>query len=240
MNKQSNTYTILYAAIMVIVVGAVLALTYGALKPKQDENIAVDKMKQILSAVHVVANGNDEIRDSYNKYITESFIVDVEGNVISNDADAAFKLDMAKELKKERAERQLPVFVFTDNDKKDFVVPVSGAGLWGPIWGYVAIESDGSTIFGAYFSHASETPGLGAEIEKPAFQNEFNGKELFKNNVFIPVEVMKAGQVPTSGADYVDAISGGTITSKGVQAMLNTCLTDYSKFLTKIKNESSK
>lgn len=225
---------------MVIVVGAVLALTYGALKPKQDENIAVDKMKQILSAVHVVANGNDEIRDSYNKYITESFIVDVEGNVISNDADAAFKLDMAKELKKERAERQLPVFVFTDNDKKDFVVPVSGAGLWGPIWGYVAIESDGSTIFGAYFSHASETPGLGAEIEKPAFQNEFNGKELFKNNVFIPVEVMKAGQVPTSGADYVDAISGGTITSKGVQAMLNTCLTDYSKFLTKIKNESSK
>lgn len=240
MNKQSNTYTILYAAIMVIVVGAVLALTYGALKPKQDENIAVDKMKQILSAVHVVANGNDEIRDSYNKYITESFIVDVEGNVISNDADAAFKLDMAKELKKERAERQLPVFVFTDNDKKDFVVPVSGAGLWGPIWGYVAIESDGSTIFGAYFSHASETPGLGAEIEKPAFQNEFNGKELFKNNVFIPVEVMKAGQVPTSGADYVDAISGGTITSKGVQAMLNSCLTDYSKFLTKIKNESSK
>lgn len=240
MNKQSNTYTILYAAIMVIVVGAVLALTYGALKPKQDENIAVDKMKQILSAVHVVANGNDEIRDSYNKYITESFIVDVEGNIISNDADAAFKLDMAKELKKERAERQLPVFVFTDNDKKDFVVPVSGAGLWGPIWGYVAIESDGSTIFGAYFSHASETPGLGAEIEKPAFQNEFNGKELFKNNVFIPVEVMKAGQVPTSGADYVDAISGGTITSKGVQAMLNTCLTDYSKFLTKIKNESSK
>lgn len=240
MNKQSNTYTILYAAIMVIVVGAVLALTYGALKPKQDENIAVDKMKQILSAVHVVANGNDEIRDSYNKYITESFIVDVEGNVISNDADAAFKLEMAKELKKERAERQLPVFVFTDNDKKDFVVPVSGAGLWGPIWGYVAIESDGSTIFGAYFSHASETPGLGAEIEKPAFQNEFNGKELFKNNVFIPVEVMKAGQVPTSGADYVDAISGGTITSKGVQAMLNTCLTDYSKFLTKIKNESSK
>lgn len=225
---------------MVIVVGAVLALTYGALKPKQDENIAVDKMKQILSAVHVVANGNDEIRDSYNKYITESFIVDVEGNVISNDADAAFILDMAKELKKERAERQLPVFVFTDNDKKDFVVPVSGAGLWGPIWGYVAIESDGSTIFGAYFSHASETPGLGAEIEKPAFQNEFNGKELFKNNVFIPVEVMKAGQVPTSGADYVDAISGGTITSKGVQAMLNTCLTDYSKFLTKIKNESSK
>lgn len=225
---------------MVIVVGAVLALTYGALKPKQDENIAVDKMKQILSAVHVVANGNDEIRDSYNKYITESFIVDVEGNIISNDADAAFKLDMAKELKKERAERQLPVFVFTDNDKKDFVVPVSGAGLWGPIWGYVAIESDGSTIFGAYFSHASETPGLGAEIEKPAFQNEFNGKELFKNNVFIPVEVMKAGQVPTSGADYVDAISGGTITSKGVQAMLNTCLTDYSKFLTKIKNESSK
>lgn len=225
---------------MVIVVGAVLALTYGALKPKQDENIAVDKMKQILSAVHVVANGNDEIRDRYNKYITESFIVDVEGNVISNDADAAFKLDMAKELKKERAERQLPVFVFTDNDKKDFVVPVSGAGLWGPIWGYVAIESDGSTIFGAYFSHASETPGLGAEIEKPAFQNEFNGKELFKNNVFIPVEVMKAGQVPTSGADYVDAISGGTITSKGVQAMLNTCLTDYSKFLTKIKNESSK
>ena len=241
MNKQSNTYTILYSAIMVIVVGAVLALISGALKPKQNENIRIEKMKQMLSAVHISPDNDDMVIEAYNKYFTEAFCVNNAGEVIGNDADAAFAIDLAKELKKDAAERVLPVFKFTGDDSQvRYLMPVSGAGLWGPIWGYVAVEADGVAIYGAYFSHQGETPGLGAEIEKPAFQDQFQGKELYKAGQFLPVEVMKSGQKPTSGADYVDAISGGTITSKGVQDMLKVCLTDYSAFLNTLSNENSK
>ena len=215
---------------MVIVVGAVLALISGALKPKQNENIRIEKMKQMLSAVHISPDNDDMVIEAYNKYFTEAFCVNNAGEVIGNDADAAFAIDLAKELKKDAAERVLPVFKFTGDDSQvRYLMPVSGAGLWGPIWGYVAVEADGVAIYGAYFSHQGETPGLGAEIEKPAFQDQFQGKELYK-----------AGQKPTSGADYVDAISGGTITSKGVQDMLKVCLTDYSAFLNTLSNENSK
>ena len=241
MNKQSNTYTILYSAIMVIVVGAVLALVYGALKPKQEENIKIDKMKQMLSAVRIVTESDDQVIDTYNKYIPEAFIINVAGETVSNDKDAAFAIDMAKEMKKPSSERMLPVYKFVGDDAQvRYIVPLSGAGLWGAIWGYVSIDANGSTLYGAYFSHASETPGLGAEIEKPAFQEQFQDKNLFKDGEFKPVKVMKAGQKPTNGADYVDAISGGTITSKGVQSMLNDCLTDYTAFLKNLSNDNSK
>ena len=241
MNKQSNTYTILYSAIMVIVVGAVLALVYGALKPKQEENIKIDKMKQMLSAVRIVTESDDQVIDTYNKYIPEAFIINVAGETVSNDKDAAFAIDMAKEMKKPSSERMLPVYKFVGDDAQvRYIVPLSGAGLWGAIWGYVSIDANGSTLYGAYFSHASETPGLGAEIEKPDFQEQFQDKNLFKDGEVKPVEVMKAGQKPTNGADYVDAISGGTITSKAVQSMLNDCLTDYTAFLKNLSNDNSK
>ena len=106
-------------------------------------------------------------------------------------------------------------------------------GLWGPIWGYVAIDSDGTTIYGAFFDHQGETPGLGAEITKPAFTDQFEGKEIFKSGQFLPVEVVKKGMKPEGDADYVDGISGGTITSKGVSAMLGDCLSPYRTYLEK-------
>ncbi|MDE6343231.1 MAG: NADH:ubiquinone reductase (Na(+)-transporting) subunit C, partial [Muribaculaceae bacterium] len=114
---------------------------------------------------------------------------------------------------------------------RKYVVPVYGAGLWGPIWGYVALDSDGSTIYGAYFAHEGETPGLGAEIEKPAFSDQFRGKELWKHGNFLPVNVLKKGTKPVAGEDYVDAVSGGTITSKGVASMLDSGLTPYKAYL---------
>ena len=110
--------------------------------------------------------------------------------------------------------------------------------MWGPIWGYIAIDSDGSTIYGAYFAHEGETPGLGAEIEKPAFTDQFNQNlHLFKDGKFLPVEVVKGGVAPANGADYVNGISGGTITSKGVSTMLDNCLTPYKSYLEKLSNE---
>ncbi len=117
-----------------------------------------------------------------------------------------------------------------------YILPVYGAGLWGPIWGYISVNSDGSTIYGAYFAHQGETPGLGAEIEKPAFSNQFNNLHLFKEGRFLPIAVVKAGQAPLNGEDKVDAISGGTITSKGVASMIDNCLGGYTKFLQSLNN----
>lgn len=237
MNKQGNTYTIIYSAILVVIVGAVLAVTYMALKPKQEENVANDKRRQILSAVHITSSG-DDVKDIYNKYITESFVVNSLGERVEGDA---FAVNMAREVKKPAKERLLPVFVCSlfEGDVK-YIMPVYGAGLWGPIWGYVAVDSDGNTVYGAYFSHSGETPGLGAEITTGAFQRQFEGKQLYKNGAFRSIDVMKVGQKPTDGADYVNAISGGTITSKGVQAMLVDCLSDYNAFLKELQNKTIK
>lgn len=229
MNKQSNVYTIIYIIVLVVVVGSALALTATALKPLQTDNANADKMKQILAAVHITTTAADAKTD-FAKYITSQLVVNQEGETIG---DNAFDISVEKQSKATASERELPVYVCTTAEgQTKYVLPVYGAGLWGPIWGYVAFDADGSTVYGAYFAHQGETPGLGAEIEKPAFSDEFNGKEMIKNGTFVPVEVVKAGQKPANpDADYVDGISGGTITSKGVGAMLDNCLSPYAAFL---------
>ena len=229
MNKQGNAYTILYASVMVIIVAALLAVISVSLKPMQQANIEIDKKKQILSSVNIEATANNAV-ELYSKYITESYVVDAQGAKI--DGVDAFVVDVAAQVKKENAERQLPVFVATlDNGDLKYILPLYGAGLWGPIWGYIAVDADGNTIYGSYYAHQGETPGLGAEIEKPDFQKQFVGKHLFVEGVMKPVDVMKVGQKPTDGSEYVDAVSGGTITSKGVQDMIDNSLLPYDAFL---------
>lgn len=128
-------------------------------------------------------------------------------------------------------ERKLPVFICTKEDgSKYYVFPLRGKGLWGPIWGYISLESDMNTVYGAVFDHKTETPGLGAEIKEKWFQANFRGKKLFENNQFKSIAVAKKGTVEPSNYN-VDAISGGTITSKGVQAMIYDCLIGYEPFL---------
>ena len=232
MNKQSNVYTVIYAAVMVVVVAAVLALAALALKPAQTQNVRIDKMKQILSSVNIASDAKDA-EDLYKKYIVDSYLVDEQGNRVPGDA---FLVDVAVQVKRPAGERELPVFVCRlDDGSEKYIFPMYGAGLWGPIWGYVSVDAGGDTIYGAYFAHQGETPGLGAEIEKPAFSDQYQGKRLFIDGVFKSVTVEKKGQKPVDGADYVDAISGGTITSKGVQSMMQNCLTPYQKFLESLK-----
>lgn len=229
MNKQSNTYTIIYIIVLVVLTGTALAYTAMSLKPRQQANADADKMKQILASVHVTANAAD-VAELYDKYITESFVVDAAGKQL--DGVDAFDVDVDAQSKQPYADRELPVYVARlDDGTTKYVLPLYGSGLWGPIWGYVAVDADGSTLYGAYFSHASETPGLGAEIAKPEFQDRFDGKRLFVDGNFKPVEVVKNGLAPADSPDVVDGVSGGTITSKGVSAMLDNCITPYKAFL---------
>ncbi len=229
MNKQGNTYTILYASVMVIIVAALLAIISVSLKPLQQANIEIDKKKQILSSVNIASTSKDAV-EMYAKYITDSYVVDVNAEKV--EGLDAFNVEVSAEVKKAEAERKLPVFVAQlDNGDKKYILPLYGAGLWGPIWGYISVDADGNTIYGAYFAHQGETPGLGAEIEKVVFQSQFVGKHLFVDGEMKPVAVMKVGQKPLNGAEYVDAVSGGTITSKGVQDMIENSLLPYNAFL---------
>lgn len=227
-NKQSNIYTVFYIVVMVLIVGFALVSTSLALRDKQHANADADKMKQILAAVHIAPEKSDIIA-TFNSTVTSQPVFNSRGDSIGNNA---FAVNVEAQSKLKDAERELPVYVckIADGSTK-YVIPVYGAGLWGPIWGYVAFDADGSTIYGAYFAHQGETPGLGAEIEKPAFSNQFEGKQAIRNGEFEPVEVVKKGTKPLVDCDYVDGISGGTITSKGVSDMLANCLTPYRNIL---------
>lgn len=234
-NKQSNIYTIIYIVILVAVVGTALACTALSLRDKQQENANADKMKQILAAAHITPLPGEVVAD-FDRYITSQIVVNNQGDIV--EGVDAFTTDVSAQSKLPASERELPVFVCrTDDGSTKYILPAYGAGLWGPIWGYIAVDSDGSTIYGAYFAHQGETPGLGAEIEKPAFSNEFVGKNLFKDGRFMPIAVVKKGMKPSGDEDYVDGISGGTITSKGVGTMLDNCLAPYQNFLKSLQTK---
>lgn len=230
MNTQSNTYTILYAAIMVVIVAAVLSFTALSLKDRQNMNKEIEKKQDILKAVNVVSTPANAV-ELYEKYIVEAFIVNVEGEIKSKDKTATFNVDLKRENKKDLAKRQLPIFVYNEESVGEkLIIPVRGKGMWGPVWGFISMESDRKTIYGATFDHQGETPGLGAEISKPEFQLPFKGKQIFdKSGNFTSLKLVKG---TASGNPHAfDAVSGGTVTSKGLEAMLQDNLSSYEKFL---------
>lgn len=235
MNKQSNSYTIIYSVALVLIVGITLSAVYQLLKLRQDQNIDDDKKKQILSAALISPNNGESISNLYTRYITDSFIVNADGNKVETSI-RAFDVNVSTEIKKPENERLLPVYVCETSQGIKYIVPVYGSGLWGPIWGYVAFNDNGDSIYGAYFAHQGETPGLGAEIEKETFRNQFADKNIFNSTgEFESIAVVKRGQEP-SGHEFVHAISGGTITSQGVQKMLYNSLQPYTKFFKTLKH----
>jgi Na+-transporting NADH:ubiquinone oxidoreductase subunit C len=252
MNKDSNAYTLLYAAGLVVIVATILAVTAIGLKRPQEKNIEIEKKLNILSSVGKgtitpdVDSKNNFVEEQYDKYIIETFIVDGNGERKEGDAflinmkeeyDKIKKIKSAKEENKPelRQDLNLPVFVYKDDDENlKYIVPVYGLGLWGPIWGYLSLNDDFNTIYGAIFNHKSETPGLGAEIVTPSFTGQFSGKQIFQGDSLTSVKIVKGG-ASQDDKHGVDAISGGTITSQGVEAMLYDCFEEYKTFLLKIK-----
>lgn len=233
MNKQSNSYTLIYIVVLVVIVGAALAWVSTSLKPQQQINADADKMRQILLSVHCTAPSSNEVTKIFDERV-KGIVVDYSGQELSG-LDA-FNINVSDQSRLEAKDRKLPVFIYSDKEVgTKYVLPMYGQGLWGPIWGYLSLNDDGTTVYGAYFSHQGETPGLGAEIEKPAFQNQFIDKTLFKGDTFLPVTVVKAGVKPQGNEDYVDGVSGGTITSKGVASMLDNCLAPYAAFLENLR-----
>ena len=210
MNKNSNTYIIVYSVVMVVIVAVLLSVTAMSLQGRQNENRLNEKKQAILASLSAGDRNFDDYIDAY--------AVDVNGNRV--DVDDVFAL--TEDLKAAFEAGTYPVFEAEDGR---VVVPVTGNGLWGPIWGYVALESDMNTVAGVVFDHSGETPGLGAEIATPKHQAQYKGKQIFNGDEFVSVRLRKGGAVDK--AHEVDAISGGTKTSDGVTAMLNASLRNY-------------
>jgi len=230
MKHFSNRYIFIFSTIMVVAVAALLSLAATLLKPAQEKNLEIEKKKNMLESIGVTATRENTV-DLYSKYITESFVLNSKGEII--EGIDPFTVVLRNEQKKPLDEQSLPVFRATPDDgEKVIILPVEGKGLWGPIFGYVSLRSDMNTIYGVNFDHKGETPGLGAEINTTEFESMFPGKKLFDNEKFISVQVHKGG---ASAADLhgVDAISGGTITSKGLEKMLFDCLNKYNDYLIK-------
>lgn len=230
MKQFSNRYIFTFATIMVAVVALILSSAALLLQPMQERNAEIEKKSNILASVNVEAN-EENAEELYDKYITESFAINSEAERVE-DVDP-FTVDVKKEQRKPLDEQVFPVFVATlDDGSKSYIVPLQGKGLWGPIWGYISLNEDMRTINGATFDHSAETPGLGAEINESWFENQFIDKSLFENGEFVGITVQKGG-AEEDDPHAVDAVSGGTITSKALQEMIYDGLVNYVEFLEK-------
>lgn len=249
-NKDSNGYTFAFAIALVVVVGASLALISKGLKPMQDKNAEIKKQLDILSAMmdlekEGINRGNAEVKFKEFVDLEKAVVLDMDGNVVEGvfDVDGkvidggAFDVDIKKEFKdKKRKEehRNYPLFVAEQDGKTRYIIPVVGKGLWGPIWGNVCLDEDMETIIGASFGHQGETPGLGAEIKQPFFIDRWINEKISNDGELVKFEIVKDG----SGAldSKVDGITGGTITSKGVEEMVNRCVAPYVPYFESLKN----
>jgi len=209
-DTNSNAYIILYSTVMVVIVATLLALAALGLQKRQYENELNEKKQAILASLSASDQRYDEFIDAY--------VVDKNGARI--DGEDVFTL--LNDLPGAYAAGKFPVFEARDGR---VVLPVTGMGLWGPIWGYVALEKDMNTVAGVIMAHKGETPGLGAEISTAKYQANFVGKTIFEGDKFVSVTLRKGGA--KDPAHEVDAISGGTKTSDGVTAMLYNSLANY-------------
>lgn len=243
LDKDSTGFTFGFAFVLVVVVATILSVAALGLKPKQQENQKQEKMVNILGSIGVEST-MEQSSEQFYSFVKKRISLDYEGNVIaevegtiaslSDGQEAfekdAFNVDVKKEFRGIAAEkRTYPLYKCEKDGKTFYVVPMVGKGLWGPIWGFVALQDDMNTVFGATFDHKTETPGLGAEIASyDIFQKQFEGKTIMEDGDYVSIKVVKgsAGNNPHK----VDGITGGTITSTGVSEMINRTLETYVQY----------
>ncbi len=225
LNTNSNVYTLIYASVLVIFAAFLLAFVASALKSKQDENIANDKRGQILAALNIRNTAN--VVEAYRQNIVAAPVLNVKGEVV--DTAGGFEVESKDITAKDDNAKRLPLYVAKVNNDTIYVVPLYGRGLWGGISGYLALKKDFETVYGAYFTHESETAGLGARIVEEEFQQKFVGKKVFTDSTFNHVALALSKKIEDP-EHQVDAITGATLTSNGVTDMFATSLLPYKRY----------
>lgn len=244
---DKNSYTILFAVIMVFIVGASLAFLASSLKGKIDENKRLEKQQNILYAMGI--NDNDEksvafistdrVAEEFGKYIKKQVVI--QGEDVTEDNEA-YLIDLKKEsamAKDDSYQRRLPLFIGEKDGATYYIVPMRGKGLWDAVWGYMALDSD-LVVKGVFFDHKGETPGLGANINQRFFMDDFSGEHIMsESGSFKGVAISKSNADPKNERktdNTVDAIAGATITGDGVAAMIRKDLKMYMPYLQTLKN----
>ncbi len=249
--QRSNTYVIVFSAILTIVLGGLLSLANQGLKPMQQRSVELDNKKKILGSVtDLTGKKGKEILQLYDETI-ESYVVDIEGNKVEKDEKGnpivAENVNIAKMSKLPPEKRLYPVFCYhspgNEDDIQAYILPMYGKGLWGAIFGYIALETDMNTIKGISLDHESETPGLGARITSKEVQNRYIGKKIFDDaGTLVSVTMLKGERHPASQLDdhHIDGMSGATLTGNGVNAMIMDYLGYYLKFIEKNRGAANK
>lgn len=243
---DSNVYTVVFAAVMVVVVGSILAFLASALRPNIKENERFEKQQNILYAMGVNENGDDAgsvnfiptdvVEDEFANYIKEQLVI--QGDKITEDNEA-YLIDLKKQLAniKKGEPYKLPVFIGEKDEKKFYIIPMYGKGLWDAIWGFIALD-DTMTVQGVYFDHKGETPGLGANIKMRYFMDDFKGETILNGTQYAGISVAKGNNDPlnkTKDDNEVDALAGATITGNGVSAMISETVKLYKPYLETIR-----
>lgn len=243
---DKNSYTIIFAIIMVVVVGVILAGLFSYTKPMITANEEIEKQQNILYAMGINENegtsanfvSTDKAPELFKKYIKQQLVVNKEGKAVEN--EKAYLIDVKKQQANAKAgkERQLPLFV-GENEKGEtyYIAPIRGKGLWDAVWAYIAMDKN-MVIQGAYFDHKGETPGLGANIKQRFFMDDFIGEHLMANGSFKGINVSKSNADPKNDDktdNEVDAIAGATITGDGVSAMIKSDLKLYVPYFKTLK-----
>jgi len=254
MDRNSNLYTIFFAAVVVTVSAVLLSLTAISLKPAQERNKRQEKMTDIMYTIGLdketlntkaLAEGlklNYKLIEKYfKKYFLKQYALKADGT-IDNTANA-FDINLKAEIKKPEEAQRFPIFIAEMDGNNYYVMPLYGKGLWDDIWGYIALEDDLNTVKGVKFGHKGETPGLGAEITKKWFENQFIGEKIFdKDGTFKGIVLSKTNKDPENKdkEDHeVDAISGSTLTGNGVTNMIQERLKHYLPFFKKVREQKN-
>ncbi|MBC71111.1 Na(+)-translocating NADH-quinone reductase subunit C [Muricauda ruestringensis] len=245
-NTEKNSYTVVFAVLMVVVVGSLLAFVASGLKPMIDENERFEKQQNILYAMGVNENEGDgdvafvptsEVEEAFAKYITQQLVLEGSKAVEKQDA---YLINVEKALAKAKSgeKAELPLLIGEKDGEKFYIIPMYGKGLWDAIWGYLSVDEN-MVIKGVYFDHRGETPGLGANIKQRFFMDDFKGELVVQGNTYVGVEVAKGNNDPLNNEkedNQVDALAGATITGNGVTAMIKESLKLYKPYLQTIRS----
>ncbi len=243
---DKNIYTIVFAVIMVAIVGTILAGLFSFTKPLVTKNREIEKQQNILYALGVNENTEtsanfvdaDDAPVKFENFVNRQIVIQ-DGEIIEN--DQAYLIDVKKEKSKAKSDsysRKLPLFIGEKDGETIYVIPIYGKGLWDDIWAYIGLDKN-MVIQGAYFDHKAETPGLGANIKERFFMDDFIGEHLLDDNGnFVGVTVAKGNADPRNDRkedNKVDAIAGATITGDGVTAMIKSDLALYKPYFDTLK-----
>jgi Na+-transporting NADH:ubiquinone oxidoreductase subunit C len=245
-DTDKNSYTVIFAAVMVVVVGSILAFLASGLGPRIKENERFATQQNILYAMGVNENGDDKgsvsqiptdkVEAEFTTYIKEQLVLE-DGKTTPD--EEAYLIDLRKQLaaKKKGGSYKLPLFIGEKDGKSSYIIPMYGKGLWDAIWGYIALDET-MTVQGVYFDHKGETAGLGANIKMRYFMDDFTGESILDGSRYAGIAVAKGNNDPlnnTKDDNEVDALAGATITGNGVAVMIKESVNLYKDYLETIR-----